>query len=227
MDYHAAFLADIIAHPADDAPRLIYADWLEDNGEEERAEFIRVQCELAARAAGVSRGHIPAGSLWHPAIDDGAILRRERNLLFDHWPRWLHQSCDPLAYDVGVFARDDNDFGVSLYDWQKREQGHFDCSFRRGFIAEVKLPLAAWLEHGKELVAAHPLEKVTLADREPAQSSREWFWTTGTNEPWQLPEPIWERLHRPLHGHPSRETALDALSLACLAWARQPQEVTT
>lgn len=38
-----ALLADIIEHPADDALRLIYADWLEDNGESERADFIRAQ----------------------------------------------------------------------------------------------------------------------------------------------------------------------------------------
>lgn len=39
------FLAAIIADPADDTKRLIYADWLEENGEGERAEFIRGQIE--------------------------------------------------------------------------------------------------------------------------------------------------------------------------------------
>src|SRR5262249_8337125 len=33
--------------PEDDAPRLIYADWLDEQGESERAEFIRVQIALA------------------------------------------------------------------------------------------------------------------------------------------------------------------------------------
>jgi uncharacterized protein (TIGR02996 family) len=42
-----AFLADIADHPEDDSLRLIYADWLEDSGQVERAAFIRVQCELA------------------------------------------------------------------------------------------------------------------------------------------------------------------------------------
>jgi uncharacterized protein (TIGR02996 family) len=42
-----AFLADIAEHPEDDSLRLIYADWLEDSGQVERAAFIRVQCELA------------------------------------------------------------------------------------------------------------------------------------------------------------------------------------
>jgi uncharacterized protein (TIGR02996 family) len=37
----------ILADPDDDTPRLAYADWLCENGEDDRAEFIRVQCELA------------------------------------------------------------------------------------------------------------------------------------------------------------------------------------
>ncbi len=37
----------VCAAPHDDLPRLVYADWLEENGRTERAEFIRVQCRLA------------------------------------------------------------------------------------------------------------------------------------------------------------------------------------
>ena len=44
---HAAFLAAIADAPDDDLPRLVYADYLDENGEPERAEFIRVQIELA------------------------------------------------------------------------------------------------------------------------------------------------------------------------------------
>jgi uncharacterized protein (TIGR02996 family) len=39
-------LARIIADPACDAVRLVYADYLEENGQPERAEFVRVQVEL-------------------------------------------------------------------------------------------------------------------------------------------------------------------------------------
>ncbi len=42
-----SFLTAICESPADDLPRLVYADWLEENGEADRAEFIRVQCALA------------------------------------------------------------------------------------------------------------------------------------------------------------------------------------
>jgi uncharacterized protein (TIGR02996 family) len=47
MSDEKALLAAIWAEPQDDTPRLVYADWLEENGQPERAEFIRVQCELA------------------------------------------------------------------------------------------------------------------------------------------------------------------------------------
>jgi uncharacterized protein (TIGR02996 family) len=43
----AALLRAVCHSPADDAPRLVYADWLDEHGRPERAEFIRVQCELA------------------------------------------------------------------------------------------------------------------------------------------------------------------------------------
>lgn len=37
-------LADILDHPEDDTPRLVYADWLEiERGEKDRAKFIRAQ----------------------------------------------------------------------------------------------------------------------------------------------------------------------------------------
>jgi uncharacterized protein (TIGR02996 family) len=37
MTSETAFLRDILEHPDDDTPRLIFADWLEDNGDPERA----------------------------------------------------------------------------------------------------------------------------------------------------------------------------------------------
>lgn len=46
MSDREALLAAIKAFPENDAPRLIYADWLDEHGESERAEFIRVQVEL-------------------------------------------------------------------------------------------------------------------------------------------------------------------------------------
>ena len=73
-----AFMEDIIADPDDDAPRLIYADWLDDHGQEARAEFIRVQIERARLGDDDERS-------------DG-LRRRERELLAEHGNGWLGDS---------------------------------------------------------------------------------------------------------------------------------------
>src|SRR4051794_18124688 len=49
-DTEVALLKAIRANPGDDAPRLVYADWLDEHGgpeERARAEFIRADCALA------------------------------------------------------------------------------------------------------------------------------------------------------------------------------------
>ncbi len=60
--------------PGDDAPRLIYADWLEEHGNPDRAEFIRVQCELA---------RLPC---WERRWQE--LAWREPDLLAKHGSRW-------------------------------------------------------------------------------------------------------------------------------------------
>jgi len=70
-----AFLESIRESPDDDAPRLIFADWLDDHGDEARAEFIRVQCELARLSVRDER---------QPALVD-----RERALLAANRDGWL------------------------------------------------------------------------------------------------------------------------------------------
>jgi uncharacterized protein (TIGR02996 family) len=44
LSQHEAFLRAIFDAPDDDTPRLVYADFLQENGEEEHAAFIRWQC---------------------------------------------------------------------------------------------------------------------------------------------------------------------------------------
>ena len=63
-------LAAVLAAPDDDGPRLVYADWLEDRGDADRAEFIRLQIRLAQS----------------PTLADRA---REAVLLQRHAEAWL------------------------------------------------------------------------------------------------------------------------------------------
>lgn len=48
MTDHDALLAAVLAAPADDLPRLVYADWLDEHGDPDRAAFIRTQVRLAS-----------------------------------------------------------------------------------------------------------------------------------------------------------------------------------
>ena len=47
VDAELPFLAAALADPADDAPRLVYADWLDEYGQPDRATFLRLDCQLS------------------------------------------------------------------------------------------------------------------------------------------------------------------------------------
>lgn len=69
-----ALLRAVLAAPDDDAPRLIYADWLDEHGQPDRARFIRTQIELA---------RLPAGDPRRPQL-----VQVERTLLKANRPAW-------------------------------------------------------------------------------------------------------------------------------------------
>jgi uncharacterized protein (TIGR02996 family) len=69
-----ALLAAVADAPDDDAPRLVFADWLDDHGQHDRAELIRVQVALA---------RLPADDDRRPAL-----LARERGLLLANENFW-------------------------------------------------------------------------------------------------------------------------------------------
>ncbi|MCE9563925.1 MAG: TIGR02996 domain-containing protein [Planctomycetes bacterium] len=50
LSQHEAFLRAIFDNPEDDTARLVYADFLQENGEEDRAELIRVQLDPEFRS---------------------------------------------------------------------------------------------------------------------------------------------------------------------------------
>jgi len=121
----SALLASVVADPEDDAPRLVYADWMDEHRQPERAAFIRVQCEM-----------------WRIDHDsaawDGALWDRleERALKL-----WQTDAAFPLSQLPEVpgqtLAYNRNDF--EIIGWGGR------LEVRRGFVASVALPLAAFL----------------------------------------------------------------------------------
>jgi uncharacterized protein (TIGR02996 family) len=72
------FLRAILDAPADDTSRLVYADWLEEQGQTDRAEFIRGQCELA---------RLPEGDIRRQELQ----ARQEQLLWIAHREDWVQQ----------------------------------------------------------------------------------------------------------------------------------------
>lgn len=75
MTDEEALFAGVLAAPDDDVPRLVLADWLEEHGQEDRAEFIRVQIERAGVPKAVPRFK--------------ECIRRERVLFARNKETWL------------------------------------------------------------------------------------------------------------------------------------------
>jgi uncharacterized protein (TIGR02996 family) len=93
MSDEKALLAAIWEHPYEDTPRLVYADWLQEQGGDAntaRAEFIRIQCERAR--------------LDEDAPESGALLEREARLLEAHLNLWL-APLPPAVRLYGPFER--------------------------------------------------------------------------------------------------------------------------
>lgn len=177
----AALLAAIIAAPDDDTPRLVYADWLQEqavdatcgecdagrvfsrdvqslrpagawhtcrrcggsgrltDGRVGRAEFIRVQCELAVLNDRHRRGDAS------PEDTDRrqALQRRERQLTITVYPREIWPTFDWLR-GLGI-----NPDGCALDP-------------RGGWIAAVTCAAAEWVAHGDAIRARHPVTRVQL-----------------------------------------------------------------
>ena len=102
-----AFLQRIRAFPDDDAPRLIFADWLDERGEP-RGAFIRVQLALARL------DDEPAGQIDRQATR-ARLMEIEQNLLEEHRQEWIapfrgigsgHKFRRGFVEEVNVSAKD-------------------------------------------------------------------------------------------------------------------------
>lgn len=162
-------LAAVLAHPAEDVPRLMYADEVQES-DPARAELIRVQIELANFSAAVI-GQVS----YHPACRSfveppphwefnkvawtdvqraAELIEREAQLLTSNHGRWA----PPLG---------------TSWDW----------TMRRGFAACGHL---FWYGHGGwernhgKLLRAHPLERIVFYGARPTfYTNNTSYWLSG------------------------------------------------
>jgi uncharacterized protein (TIGR02996 family) len=83
MPDREAFLAAIAAAPADDLPRLVFADWLDENGDPDRAAFIRDQIALAKLRPGTPEYQ--------------ALFRRCADSLRANLTEWVRGVCEAFG----------------------------------------------------------------------------------------------------------------------------------
>jgi uncharacterized protein (TIGR02996 family) len=172
-DDEAAFRAAICAAPADDMPRLVFADWLSEHGQGDRAEFIRAQIRLATIPAIREANAGPGGIEWirslvrqlhdtgpdHPAlVEDNRLLAEHGTLLnrmaelFEADPArtlsWFELP-QPWANIVRLTPFDflDADYPFAIP--------------HRGFLHRVCCDADVWIESGDIAKKRHPITHVT------------------------------------------------------------------
>lgn len=155
-----ALLAAILANPADDTVRLVYADWLDDRGEPgdaERAEFIRLGCQVAADSRPCDCVEVPdpkrpskkLKAECEPCHDKRQLsyllYSQAANLVVPFVRPWQGLSIGKNSIAVHTVA------GIEI-----------EMEFARGFAASVKCSADQWIEHGDAILRYHPVADVEL-----------------------------------------------------------------
>lgn len=151
-----ALLAAVLACPEDDAPRLIYADYLEGQGRDARAEFIRVQVGLAA-CGECGCDNLPRELAGLPAVVGmrppcecrWCALRRRMFELYHAGEAFDFRPT--IEWHVALVAR-----------VARLPAGMPGVIVSRGFVHAVTCSAEDWLAHGDAVTAAQPIEDVTL-----------------------------------------------------------------
>lgn len=180
MDYSEEdMLRAVLAHPEDDAPRLIMADWYSDNGQEERGEFIRIQCELATRK------YIPAHDHRNRPCKACQFLSRRSKLLKreeELRERWARHWVLPLAkvfypdtklIEDGNYSQHGNRAaGAGVKNILDSPQVTWE--FKRGYVDSIRLDANTFLEKAGNvypdlvpgtIFSVAPIRKVELTTR--------------------------------------------------------------
>jgi len=127
------FIDAICASPEDDGCRLVYCDFLEEQGDSDRAKFIRREC-----------ARVPQAEDDYPKITNWT----KTDLVGEYWGAdgntrlWRKGEIRAACGDIPVFNG-----GATL---------------RRGFVEAVWLSWSDWLQHHAALRTATPLRHVNL-----------------------------------------------------------------
>jgi uncharacterized protein (TIGR02996 family) len=165
-----AFVRAIRDEPDSDMHRLVYADWLEEQGDAARAEFIRLQCQLARLPPNARRSR--------------KLEQQQEELLSAHGGRWaLPQSAEaalPAGRPQLRPGEGRHTYQVEVWPRQWVSLG----PFHRGFVDELHIEgrhlariglLVRNLTRIEELVLRHhPIGTLHVAGREDRRGRTLW-----------------------------------------------------
>ena len=139
-----AFVAAIVADPNDDTARLVAADFLEENGDPDRAAFIRIQIELSRLDASGEK-----------SLEADQLRAKERAFLGPlsvHAKLWAAEACPEL---VQVNVREGNGLDVAVAGAER-------LTWERGFVEGIRCPAELWPRHGAAIRKRQPIRSLIL-----------------------------------------------------------------
>lgn len=216
MTERETFEQAIAANPEDDTARLVFADWLTEHGDEDRAELVWLQGE--------------------PSDTSRLSVRRSVSEILHCHPEWKQHKCpkckDVLLSDGITFelfnptcelCRGSRDLLTYIQDSEHRPQFSRNPLFVRGFIGSVECTLAELGEEracscrgypikdctcggyqiptfvpspwAQSVVRALPVTRFVITDRQPARLVDSYVWRStndGNSALYELAEvPVW------------------------------------
>lgn len=205
-------LRDILENPRDDGLRLIYADWLEDNGMSQRAEYIRNQVALCDDKSQVDGVNLAGGPLTPLLL------------------RVFYHSGIAEGYKLTDFSGDLITVGVpgTTVTFRPAVREGFSLECGRGFVSGVTMKSADFMKYAGDIFSEQPIERVILTDKSSLDNVT---WSTygfvGLPYAWQLPPEIYnllpvKRWSRSLYETEAKRGAFmkRSLSVACVRYGR-------
>lgn len=126
----------ILDNPDDDAPRLVYADWLDEHGDPDRAEYIRLRI-------GYVQARLKLGNQGHPQFED-----RIEELEKLHRRRWVAQ----LPRIKGI-----------TWDLSEEYHAYVWAEYRRGFAWSItSIHGRAFIDNATRLFSAAPIQALFM-----------------------------------------------------------------
>jgi uncharacterized protein (TIGR02996 family) len=216
----ADFLQAIRTDPDDDTVRLVYADWLDDRGEGDRAEFIRVQVKLAGECSGPDPYCLNC-------YGGGGVPDTRTRPPRKTWCTFCHQGLrgrsialrEAVTGAILKGALEISGHATSLW---------FD--FARGFITRMTCRSLAWVDLAGWLMSRELVFDVELTDCcEPHRTRKGqwmWWWLNPSAGPQErdgdeVPSPLYQRVSGRFS---SKAMALDALRIESLRYGREQAE---